>query len=719
MPSEERLLQQGQHGLADPSPGTGLQVPKVTTSSQSIANTASDKGMQFNAEVRGNTDASYHQDTIQNEDKSLRLDHRSAEQFCGQTFNFHISHNSSQNGPPMSPSPNPQLASNSPAIQQSKSMLPSNVRASGTMVQMLQRLESNSPALGLAPRLPTPMGAGTSGPAQSTANSQKVMNAIQKTINDIDSLYQTLPSKLARFNRRPRLDSMRKDLVAQSVTFHVNVEDGELIASLEETLRTSSSLPQETSDYSGSQSFCDDTVVQDVYGRLENIRKSLSSVDNLSDELVTQEDKRRLPIRQKSGSSVNGNQNNRQKQFPHLVMGGRVGETKKRQTSTSRRIARPPEDFLPAIISLLGDQVMEFQRQCQRLKPPEPEEVSDTPIPDGLELARAAAVMLCKALCQACPNKNHQVHSILFSLLTQELDPDDDNGNTSVEFNLAFESPGESETWFVVQSTLRLPNDQAMDLDDVSDAERNAEPAHQSRPAQSVPRLSFSDQIKISSSQAAEEPNARFCLQYHKQAAYDLAVSLKHSDICEHHIFYPEQPRLDLIHDYGQAVTLQKLLQERSTVQQLEMLRKIQLAELLAGAVLKFYSADWLSCDWDWDKILIYTINNALEPHLRFELKDPEGNGKGSGTTDRSLESSRVLWQLGKILGTIAVGPFYETISYETVKEKFSHGYAEVMEACFNMSKGQSNLSDKEVQKRFYAKVVSKLEEMERYLADE
>lgn len=585
---------------------------------------------------------------------------------------------------------------------------------------MPQTIKSNSPTLGTSPRLPTPTGAGTFAPPQSTTDGHNVIDAIQRRIHRIISLYQTLPQKLARFNRKPWLATMRKDLQAQSSTFHVNVENGELISSLEETLKTSTLLPQENLHRSGAQRSPEGTVVQDINNRLAQICKSLAEVEDLSDDLVTQQDRLRLPVRQKSGFREAGHPNNRTKQFSHPVIHGRVGEAKKRQSLTSKRINqnRPPEEVLRAIISMLGAQVDEFQRQCQSLKPPELEEVSDTPIPRDIELARAAAVMLCRALCQACPNKKHEVHSILFSLLTQEVYPDDDNDDTSVQFHLAFESPGESETWFDVQSTLRLPNDQVMDLDDISDAGRNAGPAHRLALAQSAPRLSFSDQIKISSNHAAEEPNARFCLQYHKQAANDLAVSLKHTDLYEHRLFYPDERRLNLIHDNGQAITLRELLQERNPVHQLGNLQKIQLAKLLSEAVLKFYSADWLSCDWNWDNVLVYEIKDTLEPHLRFELKDPEKTEESSSTANRSQESSHVLMELGKILRIIAVGPFQGDITYETVQERFSQVYAEITEACFNMSRGESDLGDEEVQERFYAKVVSKLEEMEEFIAD-
>lgn len=718
---EESLLQQGPHGLADKFPRAGLEVPQVTTSSQAIANTASDSSIQFNGEVGRRAAPSYHQDTIQNEDNSMSFDHSYAEQSSRQNFYFHFAHNPSQHGSPMSPMPRPKATSNSPAIQHSQFMSPTNTQpASGQEVQKSQSTKSSSPVLGVSPRVPTPMGTGTFPPTKSTTDGHNVIDAIQKRIDRITSLYQTLPQKLARFNRKPWLSSMRKDLHAQSFTFRVNVENGELISSLQETLRTSSLLPQEGFHRSEAQRSPESTIVQDINNRLAQICKSLTDVEDLSDQLVAQQDRLRLPVRPKSGHREAGQPNNRTKPSSHPVIHGRVGEAKKRQSLNSKRINhnlnRQPEDVLRAIIPMLGVQVDEFQRQCQSLKPPEPEEVSDTPIPRDLELARAAAVMLCRALCQACPNKNHHVHSILFSLLTQELDPDDDNGDTSVEFHLAFESPGESETWFVVQSTLRLPSNQVMDLDDMSDAERSAEPTRRLPLAQSAPRLSFSDQIRISSSHAAEEPNARFCLQYHKQAVNDLAVSLKHSDLYEHRLFYPDQPRLDLIHDNGQAITLRELLQERNPVQQLEFLQKIRLAKLLSEAVLKFYSADWLSCDWNWDNILIYEINDTLEPHLRFELKDPETS---SETTHRSQESSRVLMELGKILGIIAVGPFQGTITYYTVQERFSQVYAEIIEACYNMSRGESNLCDEEVQERFYAKIVSKLEEMEDFVADE
>lgn len=73
--------------------------------------------------------------------------------------------------------------------------------------------------------------------------------------------------------------------------------------------------------------------------------------------------------------------------------------------------------------------------------------------------------------------------------------------------------------------------------------------------------------------------------QYHKKAADELAVSLEHFDIYENRLLYPEQPRLDLVHNNGQAITSRELLQERSPGHELEALQKIHLAAHHPGGI--------------------------------------------------------------------------------------------------------------------------------------
>lgn len=551
-----------------------------------------------------------------------------------------------------------------------------------------------------SPGLPTPISASSSAPNFTTSSQDQEkyasVDTIKREISAIFELYDTLPEKFKRLSRIPRLSSLRKDLIAQSVMLRVTVETGELVSCLKATLRTSGPLPE----FPASQYQHPD--VDNIQNRLNRLHRLLINVENLSDDLVARRDMVTLALRPRNES---GKFSQGRHYTPNAASRSRGGVAKRRQGRATKRKVDDPLLALTSCMSMLNSNMEEFQKQCQKLQPIQHHDTLEiASIPNDLGVTQAMAVMLCKALCQVCPNKKH-VHQVLFGLATEELVCDHD-GDTAVQFNLAFECPGESETWFIVQSTLKAHADDAMDVEPV-DATVHTAP---------VPRSSFSKDT----SYIPGEPNARFCLQYYKQGTDDLAVALKHSDICEHMVFYPDKARLDIIHDNGQAVPLRKLLEEDChPVEKLEMLQKVHIARMLAEAVLKFHSEDWLSCKWDWDSVLIYEIDGQLEPHLRFELWNTDSTDASPEQAPRSQHMSYVLSQLGLLLGYLAMGRNPECASYEyedILNVTGSHVYAEIFQACHEMSLNKSKLDDEDMQERFYAKVVSKLDELEEFL---
>lgn len=603
--------------------------------------------------------------------------------------------------------------------------------------------------------------------ALSEAN-QKTIEGMQKCIDAIHSLYKTLPEKLERFNRIPGLSSMRKDLNGQSAMLLVTVEEGigGLISAVKQTLRKSQSFQQLHPASPSSPSVQGDFAVDAIKSRLEHILHLLKQVDDLSDSLATHHDRLSLPFRQRKDVSKSSKPNQNQSTKSGTVMSrGRVGKRGTQSVYDKHKKYKNPKVVLKHFITMLTSQLKYFSQECQQLQPATHDSVLEsTPIPESLEVAKKAAIMLCKALCQACPNKNH-VHSILFGLSTHELPPDDDENSAhdaGVEFNLAFESQDEPETWFVVQSTMKAQDNDAMeiasgDLDDPA-----GEPATHfaSRPSFSGSQL----RAGFSSSAATDEPNARFCLQYHKQGTNDLAAALRHSDACEHELFYPDQTRLAALRDRERgAIPLDQLLlgdvearrhhhhHHPLLLHSLELPQKVRIARLLAEAVLKFHAADWLSCEWKWDDVLLYEIDGALEPHLRFKLKGPgvvvvagagaagaavageEGPGVTGGSSPRAGDAPSgarhghhprpvgdVLSQLGTILGSIAVGPLTERPTYTAVQDSVgSMEYAEIFKACVDMSLMKPDLTDAEVREEFYAKVVARLDYLERVFSEE
>lgn len=552
----------------------------------------------------------------------------------------------------------------------------------------------------LSPGLPTPISANSSAPEFTTSNQDQKdfasVDAIQRKISAIYELYDALPEKFNRLSRIPRLSSMRKDLIAQRVMLRVTVETIELISCLKMTLRTA----EPSSESRAYQDRHPD--VENIKNRLTRLHNLLVEVENLSDDLVAKRDMITLALRPRNDP---GKASQNRHYTPNTASRSRGGVAKRRQSRVTKRTVVDPLLALTVHMDMLNADMKEFQRQCQRLHPIQHDDIPEiASIPEDLCLTKAVAVMLCKALCQVCPNKKH-IHQVLFGLATEELDCDH-NGDTAVQFNLAFECPGESETWFIVQSTLKAPTDDEMDVEPI-DATVHTTPAS---------RSSFSKDT----SHIAGEPHARFCLQYYKQGTDDLAVALKHSDICEHMVFYPDKARLAIIHNDGQAVPLRKLLEDDChPVEKLEMLQKVHIARMLAEAVLKFHSEDWLSCKWDWDNVLIYDIDGRLEPHLRFELWNSESTDTASEQAPRSQHMSYVLSQLRLLLGYLAMGRNPELASYEyedILNVTGSQAYAEIFQACHEMSLNKSKLDDQDMQERFYTKVVSKLDGLEEFL---
>lgn len=705
--SAEKPPRHGHRGRMASSPSLGDEyLPDATTSSQAVENFATDNSTQFNSDVGRQVKRSLRRDTFQTsvenysaQDGRLRAEQGHLNLNIQLTQNIRETPQHSQaTTPVLQPRTTPSLKDiKRPHIL--KSFHPERSRS---------RSRGDVPEMQPSPSLPTPTSASSSSLPGLASNSltqenQQVVDSIQKKISEITSLYKKLPKKfarIARFNRLPRLDSKGKDLNAQSKTLLVTVDKGELISCLERTLKKPRHfLPLLEQDIH----------IKKIQNCLNSIHKLLGKVDGLADQLATTGDKIKLTLRQRTES---GNSNQGRPQLRNSPVVGRGGIAKKPQRKSTQRLrtnyfqdlsvnVNNLED-LSVNVNTLATEMVEFRKLCQRLQPPEIDTTIEvTSIPPDLELTKAVAVMLCKALCQVCPNENH-AHQVLFGISTQELSCDD-SGDTGVEFNLAFECPNESETWFVVQSTMKGQDDEGMEVDDFDTSVR---PAPHSR-------LSFSHHLK-DFSHASAEPNARFCLQYYKQGTDDLAVALKHSDFCKHEVFYPDRARLKIIQDSGEAIPLRQLLEkELYPMQQLEMLQKVRLARMLAEAVLKFHSPDWLSCKWDWDNILIYKIDGCLEPHLRFELRSPESAGKTLETAPRSKQMSYVLSQLGVLLGNIAVGP--NPVTYEKVHRSLgSTVYAEIIETCRDMSQNENGLGDQDMQERFYTKVVANLIALEK-----
>lgn len=682
-----------------------MRLPETVNNSRALHNSAAGNSTQFNADVGRRT--RYRRDTFEIEDNSLQ---RSYTQTEGQVqFNISVTQSPSKRDNHTMDSSSFSRPSSSP-IENPRS----GIMGESHLLPERHRSMSGGGSLNSNPVPRSPARNDDSNAAQShttsnglTQTNQRLFDEIQNLITGVSHLYQSLPAKLARLNRIPGLEDMRKDLNAQNTVFSITIDEdiGYLRSSVSETLRQAQLHASYTQPIQPR-------LVMDIKNRLEHIQKLLNNVDALSDRLAAERDKRTLSIRPKRQPGRSSHVANHP---GNLIANGRAGVQKRSNRPSVNRKINGSSTFglLKGVIVVLKHQAEEFQRICQSLRPPSPEPEDQfelNHIPGDLELSRMAAIMLCKALCQACPNKKH-VHRVLFGLSTSELPSDCDGGESGVEFNLAFESElsDEAETWFVVQSTMKSLDGNDMEVD---------EPYN---PVQAIPqaRLSFSNQLSRPFD-VNTQPDTQFCLQYHKQGVNDLTIALKHSDNCEHKLFYPEQSRLDLIRENGQAIPLRQLLEERHSEHQLEMLQKIRLARLLAEAVLKFYSSDWLSCEWNWDSVLIYELEGGIEPHLRFEMKGPDWIGKSPQVGSRSQELKNVLSQLSEFLGCIAIGPHTEFNTYEAIQKKFgSLSYAEIVRACDEISQTENNFEDEGVQKKFYNKVVARLADLEQLFEEE
>lgn len=706
MSSDEGETQESMNrGTYGGLPVPQMRLPETVNNSRALHNLAAGNSTQFNADVGRRT--RYRRDTFEVEDSSLQHNYTQTEGQVQFNISFnqspsksdnHATQSSSFSRPSLSPIENPR----SRMVTESH-LLPERGRSI-----------SGGGSLGRnpAPRSPTRNDASNAATSHGVSNglseaNQRLFNEIKNLITGVSHLYKSLPAKLTRLNRIPGLEDMRKDLNAQKTVFSITTDEeiGYLRSSVSQTLRqaelhASYNQPGQPSP------------VTDIKNRLEHIQKLLINVDALSDRLAAERDKRTLSIRPKRQPGRPGHVATHP---AAMIANGRAGVQKRSNRSHVNRKINGGTTFgrLRGIIAILKHQAEEFQRICQSLRPPSPEPKDQFDldhIPGDLELSRTAAVMLCKALCQACPNKNH-VHRVLFGLSTSELPSDCDGGDTGVEFNLAFESElsDEAETWFVVQSTMKSLDSDEMEAD---------EPQN---PVQAIQhaRLSFSNQLSRPPD-VNTQPDTQFCLQYHKQGVNDLTIALKHSEHCEHKVFYPDQSRLNLIRENGQAIPLRQLLEERHSEHQLEMLQKIRLARLLAEAVLKFYSSEWLSCDWNWDSVLIYELEGGIEPHLRFEMNGPDCLGKSPQLRLRSQGLRDVLRQLRDFLGCIAIGPHTEFITYEAIQRTFgSLSYAEIMRACDEISQTEGNFEDEGVQKKFYTKVVARLLDLEQLFEEQ
>lgn len=653
--------------------------------------------MQFNADVNRKINTEYRHDTIKIRESTFHDGHSSAEQ--GVYLNFHFAGNTQQLGSVPNPLSSPALVPDT-----SREDFPGR-NAPGLMPQVASRSKSSLVMLdnSCSSPLPTPLTAASVGPITVMDNglieaNRQILEYIQRKVSVICDLYETLSEKLERFHRVSGLSHIRKDLTMQKTIFDINVEQGwgNVISSVAQALQRSQLLPSVSSTNMSLKLEPNPRgIVDGIKARLDRIHHNLKDVDSLSDELAAQQDRLSLPIRQKRDVGKVKSDHHHQSA---KNIATRSGVMKRRQSLSSRHKPQTrPDVVIRLLTTLLTSQLEEFSRECQVLQPAERDATPGAEsIPHDVEIAKTAVELLFKALCQACPNKNH-VHSVLFGLSTQELSFDEETENSGFEFSIAFESTesrDEPETWFVVQSTMK--------------------------PQGTLPQTDQTDGLETIS-YASPEPNARFCLQYHKQGTSDLAAALRHSNKCEHELFYPDEARLKFIRENDDALPLRQLLDDLDALQQLEPLQKIRIAKLLAEAVLKFHAADWLSDEWDWDDVFVYKIDGSLEPHLRFRLKSTEvSHGQEEPEIPQVRSMADILCQLGAILGTIAVGPFAESPTYGAVRDSLgSHAYAEIYQACVDLSKMRTERSDVEVQGDFYSKVVAKLDWLEAKFIEE
>lgn len=376
----------------------------------------------------------------------------------------------------------------------------------------------------------------------------------------------------------------------------------------------------------------------------------------------------------------------------------------------------------------------------QKLAPPSSETRdsiepnSDPGLPEEVQLAQVAAAMLYESLGNVCPNPNHDSHNVCFKLGTQESIQDIKKGTKRGRFGLrvAFESSTTSRTWFDVASILtyqeadQLPGQMGstaeahpdmMDTDTVTqsaESDVSFDLVALSR-RQHQARLQASPWLSSLKSKHSIEHTAHFCLYNYRQQTKELAALLKHSEVCEHCLYFPaEQDLKEVASDGVQIQTLCALVRER-----LSRRDRIRLARIIAESFVKFNATEWLRDDMDGKNVLVYNIDKHYEPYLRVQIAKPGTNEQLSpGATSRMSET---LLKFAGILSDIALGPNVrrsnesEEKLYGKVKKQLSMGYANVVRECQNMAKMQDPdmRSNEAVMTAFHTKVVTSLRNLE------
>ncbi|KAI3396770.1 hypothetical protein diail_11670 [Diaporthe ilicicola] len=417
--------------------------------------------------------------------------------------------------------------------------------------------------------------------------------------------------------------------------------------------------------------------------------------------------------------------------------GVRKRGSKPRLKHQESKLGQPRKGFerLRGKMKLLRKLAKALQGILIGLKPPsvdrspKPDALSTIELPQELKVARFAAGMLYKSLGNLCPNPDHASHNVLFRLDTTEaVFPVERKG----EFRLrvAFEGSSNCPTWFDINSVVQLreaaldEDNDDMDLDVAvvsASADGNGPFDFPDRRQQDVhPRPSISSSR---SQRFAGEHTARFCLYNHRQqvrSASLVAAELRYSDACTHVFYYPATEEARNLDEEHRISSLHESLRGR---RRLEPRQKIRLARIISESLLKFDPSDWLRCDLDTNNILVYTVKDNLEPHLRIRLQSTtDCLAPGFGKI-----ASRVLEQLSKIMCEIAIGPKKASKMateldrlHEVVEEELNKGYASVVKHC-RLLAGEcwrGIATDKILMDRFYGEVVSSLRELEGRICD-
>ncbi|KAL1870890.1 hypothetical protein Daus18300_004979 [Diaporthe australafricana] len=339
-------------------------------------------------------------------------------------------------------------------------------------------------------------------------------------------------------------------------------------------------------------------------------------------------------------------------------------------------------------------------------------------LPQELKVAKFAAGMLYKSLGNLCPNPDHASHDVLFRLDTTEaVFPTERKG----EFRLrvAFEGSSDCPTWFDINSVVQLReaaldgdnDDMDLDVAVVSASVDGNIPSDFPDPRQQEvrPRPSISSS-RSHMQRSAGDHTARFCLYNHRQQVRSsslVAAELRDSDACTHIFYYPETEESQNPGEETHILSLHDILRARK---RLEPRQKVRLARIISESLLKFNPSDWLRCNLDTINILVYSVKENLEPHLRIRLQSTTD----CVTSVFGKTASQVLKQLSEIMCEIAIGPRKMSKLaadpdrlYEEVEGELNKGYATIVESCRQMAdecwRGTAN--EKALLDDFYGKV--------------